>query len=230
MQKLKDIQHDKSVLVIGGGVGGIRAALDLAESRRNVVLIDKSYSIGGLMTQLDRTFPTNNCDLCTVSPHLSENTRQIHLELSPMTQLEELTGEAGNFKATLVTEPRYIDMDKCTACGECYKQFPEAVRFTPGLDPRAPTCMRYPHATPYAFSIDMEKVSDIAALQKVCKANAILPDDTQKRTTIDAGAVVLSIGAELFDPAALDNYGGGRFDNVVTGLEYEQIMSASGPF
>jgi heterodisulfide reductase subunit A len=230
MQKLKDIQHDKSVLVIGGGVGGIRAALDLAESRRNVVLIDKSYAIGGLMTQLDRTFPTNNCDLCTVSPHLSENTRQIHLELSPMTQLEELTGEAGNFKATLVTEPRYIDMDKCTACGECYKQFPEAVRFTPGLDPRAPTCMRYPHATPYAFSIDMEKVSDISALQKVCKANAILPDDTQKRTTVDAGAVVLSIGAELFNPAVLDNYGSGQFDNVVTGLEYEQIMSASGPF
>ncbi|WP_300463626.1 FAD-dependent oxidoreductase [Desulfobacula sp.] len=230
MQKLKDIQQDKSVLVIGGGVGGIRAALDLAESRRNVVLIDKSYAIGGLMTQLDRTFPTNNCDLCTVSPHLSENTRQIHLELSPMTQLESLTGEAGDFKATLVTEPRYIDMDKCTACGECYKQFPEAVRFTPGLDPRAPTCMRYPHATPYAFSIDMEKVSDIAALQKVCKADAILPEDTQKRTTVDAGAVVLSIGAELFDPAALDNYGGGRFDNVVTGLEYERIMSASGPF
>jgi len=162
MQKLKDNQHNesngRSVLVIGGGVGGIRAALDLAESRRNVILIDKSYSIGGLMTQLDRTFPTNNCDLCTVSPHLSETTRQIHLDLQPMTQLEQLTGEAGNFKATLVTEPRYIDIDKCTACGECHKYFPEAVRFTPGLDPRAPTCMRYPQATPYAFSIDMEKV------------------------------------------------------------------------
>ena len=76
-----DKSKDKSVLVIGGGVGGIRAALDLAESRRNVILIDKSYSIGGLMTQLDRTFPTNNCDLCTVSPHLSETTRQLHLDL-----------------------------------------------------------------------------------------------------------------------------------------------------
>lgn len=230
MQKLKNIQHDKSVLVIGGGVGGIRAALDLAESRRNVVLIDKSYSIGGLMTQLDRTFPTNNCDLCTVSPHLSENTRQIHLDLQPMTRLEELTGEAGNFKATLVTEPRYIDMDKCTACGECRKHYPEAVRFTPGLDPRAPTCMRYPQATPYAYSIDMDKITDVTALQKICKADAIIPDDTQKTTTIDAASVVLSVGAELFDPSVLDNFGGGRFDNVVTGLEYERIMSASGPF
>ncbi|WP_299978100.1 FAD-dependent oxidoreductase [Desulfobacula sp.] len=234
MQKLKNIQHDKSndrsVLVIGGGVGGIRAALDLAESRRNVILIDKSYSIGGLMTQLDRTFPTNNCDLCTVSPHLSENTRQIHLDLQPMTQLEELTGEAGNFTATLVTEPRYIDINKCTACGECHKYFPEAVRFTPGLDPRAPTCMRYPQATPYAFSIDMEKVTDIKALQKACKADAIIPDDVQKKTTVEAASVILSVGAKLFDPAVLDNFGGGLFDNVVTGLEYERIMSASGPF
>ncbi|MCK5542504.1 MAG: CoB--CoM heterodisulfide reductase iron-sulfur subunit A family protein [Desulfobacterales bacterium] len=222
--------NNKSVLVIGGGVGGIRAALDLAESSRNVILIDKSYSIGGLMTQLDRTFPTNNCDLCTVSPHLSENTRQIHLDIQPMTQLEQLTGEAGNFMATLVTEPRYIDMDKCTACGECYKQFPEAVRFTPGLDPRAPTCMRYPQATPYAFSIDMEKVIDIKALQKVCKAGAIIPHDTQKKTTVEAASVVLSAGAQLFDPTVLDNFGSGQFDNVVTGLEYERIMSASGPF
>ena len=234
MQKLKDIQNNtsngRSVLVIGGGVGGIRAALDLAESRRDVVLIDKSYSIGGLMTQLDRTFPTNNCDLCTISPHLSEDTRQIHLDLKPMTQLEELTGEAGNFIATLVTEPRYIDMDKCTACGECYKHFPKAVRFTPGLDPRAPTCMRYPQAIPYSFSIDMEKITDIKALQKVCKADAILPDDTQKKTMIEAASIVLSTGADLFDPSVLDNFGSGQFDNVVTGLEYERIMSASGPF
>ena len=119
------------MLVIGGGVGGIRAALDLAESRRDVTLIDKSYSIGGLMTQLDRTFPTNNCDLCTVSPHLSAGARERHLDIKPMTRLESLTGEAGDFSATLVSQPRYIDMDKCTACGECYKKFPEAVRFTP---------------------------------------------------------------------------------------------------
>jgi len=234
MQKLKEVQdnltNDKSVLVIGGGVGGIRAALDLAESRRNVTLIDKSYSIGGLMTQLDRTFPTNNCDLCTVSPHLSETTRQIHLNLQPMTQLEKLTGEAGNFKAELVTEPRYIDIEKCTACGECYKQFPEAVRFTPGLDPRAPTCMRYPQATPHAFSVDIDKVKDIKALQKICKADAILPNDTQKKTVVDVASVVLSVGGQLFDPDVLDNFGGGTFDNIVTGLEYERIMSATGPF
>ncbi|MCG8565208.1 MAG: FAD-dependent oxidoreductase, partial [Desulfobacterales bacterium] len=218
------------MLVIGGGVGGIRAALDLAESRRDVTLIDKSYSIGGLMTQLDRTFPTNNCDLCTVSPHLSEGARERHLEIKPMTRLDKLTGEAGNFSATLVTQPRYIDMDKCTACGECYKKFPEAVRFTPGLDPRAPTCMRYPQATPYAYSIDMDKVEDVAKLQGVCKAGAILAEDKETEETVDAASVVLAIGAELFDPTALDYLGNGQFANAMSGLEYERIMSASGPF
>ena len=224
------LSADRRVLVIGGGVGGIRAALDLAESRRNVLLIDKSYAIGGLMTQLDRTFPTNNCDLCTVSPYLSQGGREKHLEIRPMTRLTGLDGEAGAFSATLMTEPRYIDTDKCTACGECAKQFPDAVRFTPGLDARAPTCMRYPQATPFAFSIDMSKIDDVEALKKVCKADAIVPDDTPKQTVMDVASVVLSVGADLFDPNVLENFGGGRFDNVVTGLEYERIMSASGPF
>jgi heterodisulfide reductase subunit A2 len=98
MEERNDIANEPSahpkVLVIGGGVGGIRAALDLAESRRNVVLIDKAYAIGGLMTQLDRTFPTNNCDLCTVSPDLSESGRQHRMELMPMTTLVDIQGEA----------------------------------------------------------------------------------------------------------------------------------------
>lgn len=149
-----NLSADRRVLVIGGGVGGIRAALDLAESRRNVLLIDKSYAIGGLMTQLDRTFPTNNCDLCTVSPYLSQGGREKYLEIKPMTRLIRLDGEAGAFSATLTTQPRYIDTEKCTACGECAKQFPEAVRFTPGLDPRArPVCaIPRPHRSPFPLT------------------------------------------------------------------------------
>nr|WP_319493147.1 FAD-dependent oxidoreductase [uncultured Desulfobacter sp.] len=228
MQKIK--QDEKRVLVIGGGVGGIKAALDLSESRKKVLLIDSDYAIGGLMTQLDRTFPTNNCDLCTVSPHLSATTREKFLEVSTMTELTSLSGEAGDFTATLKTAPRFIDIEKCTACGECLKKFPEAVRFTPGLDPRAPTCMRYPQATPYAYSIDMEKVNDVEALKAVCKAGAIVPDDTEQEVQIKAASVVLSVGAEMFDSSVMDNFGSGKFDNVVPGLEYERIMSASGPF
>ncbi len=231
MQKInEESSGDNKVLVIGGGVGGIRAALDLAESRKEVMLIDANYAIGGLMTQLDRTFPTNNCDLCTVSPHLSASAREQFLKVRPMTTLEGLEGEAGNFTATVKTAPRYIDIDKCTGCGDCLKEFPEAVRFTPGLDPRAPTCMRYPQATPFAFSIDMDKIDDVDRLKSVCKAKAILPEDKETTQKVNIGSVVLTVGAELFNPDVLDNYGAGQYDNVVTGLDYERIMSASGPF
>ncbi|MFO7560481.1 MAG: FAD-dependent oxidoreductase [Desulfobacterales bacterium] len=229
MENQKPNQKNNKLLIIGGGVGGIRAALDLAEAGRDVVLIDRSVSIGGLMTQLDRTFPTNNCDLCTLSPNLSENGRQHHIELLTMTELTKLEGEVGNFKVTLTTHPRYIDLEKCTACGDCYEQFKECVRFQPGLDHRAPTCMRYPQATPQAYSIDMDKCNNIDGLLKVCKSGAIVPDDTERIKTIEVGAIVLATGAELFDPSVLDNFGGGTYPNVITGLEYERIMSASGP-
>ncbi len=218
-----------TVLVIGGGVGGIKAAMDLAEGRKDVLLIDKAAAIGGLMTQLDRTFPTNNCDLCTISPHLSAGARQEHIELMPLTQLTGVSGTAGNFSVTLTSTPRYIDLEKCTACGECHKKYPECVSFYPGLDHRAPTCMRYPQATPQAFSIDMAACKDVEGLVKACPAGAINPDDTEKQSTRQVGAIILSTGAELFDPGKLDHFGHGRYPNVVTGLEYERIMSASGP-
>jgi heterodisulfide reductase subunit A len=229
MEERKIIQANNRALVVGGGVGGIKAALDLAEAGRDVILIDKAPSIGGLMTQLDRTFPTNNCDLCTLSPHLAESGRQLHIELLPLTQLINVEGEAGDFKVTLGTHPRFIDLRKCTACGDCFKEFPECVRFDPGLDHRAPTCMRYPRATPYAYSIEIGKCSNIAQLVEVCRAGAILAEDSEKTLEFQVGSIVLATGASVFDPGGLDGYGYGGCPNVLTGLEYEQILSASGP-
>ncbi len=229
MSEPKKFQSSNKVLVVGGGMGGIRAALDLAETGRDVVLIDKDFAIGGLMTQLDRTFPTNNCDLCTLSPHLSESGRKLHIQLMTMTQLSGLTGEAGHFKAALTTQPRYIDLEKCTGCGECARKFPESVRFTPGLDHRAPTCMRYPQGTPYAYSIIKNERTDFEGLVGICPAGAILPDDAEKVQEIDIGAIILAPGADVFNPQVLDTYGYGVNPNVVTSLEYERILSASGP-
>ena len=217
------------VLVIGGGVGGIKAALDLAEAGKSVVLIDKAPSIGGLMTRLDRTFPTNNCDMCTLSPHLAESGRDLDIDIRPLTELSGCEGEAGAFTVSLTSKPRYIDLDRCSACGECFKQYPECVSFSPGLDPRAPTCMRYPQATPAAYSIDMDKCKDREALAKVCPDGAILTEDCVKTESIEVGAVIAAPGADLLDPGSLRTYGYGFFSNVVTGLEYERIMSASGP-
>ncbi len=229
MKTADPFQTSNRVLVIGGGVGGIRTALDLAEAQKHVVLIDRANAIGGLMTLLDRTFPTNNCDLCTISPTLSESSRSQYIELMPLTQVTRLSGEEGNFSAQLTTAPRYIDLSRCTACGECHKQFPECVNFNPGLDHRAPTCMRYPQATPQAFSIDMSRCSDPKALAACCPAHAIVLDDRQTQSEFQIGAVVMAPGASVFDPAAIDSFSYGRDPDVITSLEYERIMSASGP-
>ncbi|MBW2676892.1 MAG: CoB--CoM heterodisulfide reductase iron-sulfur subunit A family protein [Deltaproteobacteria bacterium] len=230
MMKNQDtMSSHKKILVVGGGIGGIRAAMDLAESGRDVVLIDKSISIGGLMTQLDRTFPTNNCDLCTISPRLSEGGRQERIELMTMTEVKTVSGEKGNFTVTLSQAPRYIDLDRCTACGDCYKAFPECVTFSPGLDHRAPTCMRYPQAIPQAYAIDMQKCQDVEALENICKAGAILPQQELKMTELDVGAVILCPGAAIFDPSGLDHFEYEKNPDVVTSLEYERILSASGP-
>ena len=228
---MQNIQHQQSdkVLVIGGGMGGIRTALDLAESEKKVILVDKAYAIGGLMTQLDRTFPTNNCDLCTLSPNLSEGSRQEYIELLTMTSVKDVKGQKGNFTVQLETAPRYINLDKCTACGECHKKYPECVRFTPGLDHRAPTCMRYPQATPQAFSIDLAKCTDVEGLMRSCPAGAINPDDMGRKREVHCGAIVFSPGGALFDPSHLDYLGYASQPDVVTSLEYERILSASGP-
>ena len=230
MQKSKKNQnHNNKVLVVGGGLGGIRTALDLAEAKKDVILIDKDYTVGGLMTQLDRTFPTNNCDLCTIAPHLSESNREDHIELLTMTTVSNLSGEKGNFSVTLTSKPRYINLEKCTACGECFANFPECVRFNPGLDHRAPTCMRYPQATPQAYSIDLEHCDDVQALVKICPAGAINLDDMPINRQVQCASIVLSPGASVFDPSHLDYLGYKNLPDVVTSLEYERILSASGP-
>ncbi len=227
--KANSPSHQHSVLIIGGGIGGIKAALDLSEARKDAILIDKAPAIGGILTQLDRTFPTNNCDICTLSPNLSAGARQKHIDLLPLTQLTGVEGQAGNFTVTLTTAPRYIDTEKCTACGLCLEKFPKYIRFAPGLDHRAPTCMRYPKVTPYAFSVKMDQCDDIEALESICPAKAIVRGDEIKIEKRQVGAIIVAVGADLFSPEGLDNYGYGSLPNVVTSLDYERLMSASGP-
>ncbi len=225
----KQTEPCSDILVVGAGIGGLKAAMDLSEAGRRVMLIDQAFSIGGLMARLDRTFPTNNCDLCTLSPQLSETGRRHHIELMSGTQLSAVQGEAGRFSASLTIAPRFIDLNRCTACGECYKRFPQWVRFTPGLDHRAPTCMRYPQATPYAFSVYPEASAHLEELARVCPAGAFLPQDRVRIENRMFGAIILALGAELFAPARLDYLSRGLTPDVLTGLEYERILSAAGP-
>jgi heterodisulfide reductase subunit A len=223
------MQTSSDILVVGAGIGGLKAAMDLSEAGRRVVLIDAAFSIGGLMARLDRTFPTNNCDLCTLSPQLSETGRRRHIELMPGTRLAAVDGEAGRFSVALTVSPRYIDLSRCTACGACHARYPQWVRFTPGLDHRAPTCMRYPQATPYAFSVYPEAAAHIEELARVCPAGAFRADDGERTETRPFGAIILAAGAGLFAPERLDHFARGLSHDVLTGLEYERILSASGP-
>ncbi|NIR13659.1 MAG: CoB--CoM heterodisulfide reductase iron-sulfur subunit A family protein, partial [Desulfobacterales bacterium] len=113
-----------AVMVVGAGIAGIQASLDLADSGYLVYLVEKNSAIGGAMSQLDKTFPTNDCSMCIISPKLVECGRHLNIDLLTTTEIKEVTGEAGNFKVTVRERPRYIDLDKCTACGECEKVCP----------------------------------------------------------------------------------------------------------
>jgi len=145
-----------SVMVVGAGIAGIQASLDLADSGYLVYLVEKKSAIGGVMAQLDKTFPTNDCSMCIISPKLVECGRHLNIDLLTMTEIEEVTGGPGNFQVKLLESPRYIDMAKCTACGECAKVCPIDVPnlFDESLRDRKAAFKLYPQAMPSAFAID----------------------------------------------------------------------------
>ena len=231
MPQNEALAQSDAVLVIGGGIAGIKASLDLAETGRKVYIIDQSPALGGFLPLLDRQFPTNDCQICYLSPELAQCGHELDIEVLPLTTLTGIEGQAGGFTAGLKTEPRFIDTDLCTACGECLKAAPEgAVSFTPGLDHRAPTCMRYPQSVPSAYAIHPEKMGDDTSWTDCCEPGAIKLDQKTREYSVEVGSVILATGAELFDPTSMQEYYGyGKFEDVVTSLEFERILSASGP-
>ncbi|MDR3568408.1 MAG: FAD-dependent oxidoreductase [Syntrophobacteraceae bacterium] len=221
-----------SVLVVGAGVAGMQASLDLANSGYYVHLADKSPTIGGIMAQLDKTFPTNDCAMCIISPKLVEVGRHLNINILCNSEVQSLEGEAGNFTATLKTHPRYIDLASCTACGQCRSVCPVTAvnEFNQKLDLREAAYMRYPQAIPGGFAIDRGICIGCGMCEKVCLAGAVHYDDQPRMTEIEVGAVILAPGNEVFDPSGLDTLNYAKFPNVVTSIEFERILSASGPY
>ncbi len=158
-----------SVMVVGAGIAGIQASLDLADSGHLVYLVDKNTAIGGTMAQLDKTFPTNDCSMCIISPKLVEAGRHLNVELLTSGDIESVEGEAGDFTVTLTQHPRYIDLEKCTACGECGKVCPVDLpnRFDENLQDRKAAFKLYPQAMPSAWAIEK---TDTAPCRLTCPA------------------------------------------------------------
>lgn len=221
-----------SVLVIGGGIGGIQAALDLADSGFRVYLIEKDGAVGGAMAGLDKTFPTNDCSMCILSPKLVECGRHMNIEVIVNAELKALEGEPGAFTAVIGQEPRFISMEKCTGCGECAAKCPVQLPdpFNSGFSGKKAVSRLYEQAYPPSYAIDGSVCRKCGLCVRVCAARAIDFDQKPRTLRIPVGAVIASPGYQVFDPTPMANFGYGRFPNVLTGRDFERILSASGPY
>ena len=139
-----------AIMVVGGGIAGMQASLDLADSGYYVYLVEESSSIGGHMAQLDKTFPTNDCSMCIISPKLVEVSKHLNIEIIPNSKIKKIDGEAGNFKVTLNMSPRFVDLEKCNACGDCIEKCPVHLlsEFDEGLGLQTAIHKRYPRPSP----------------------------------------------------------------------------------
>jgi len=165
----KEPEKVGAVLVIGGGIAGIQASLDLAESGQKVYLLETSPAIGGNMARLDKTFPTNDCSMCILSPKIVECGRHLNIETITWADLEDVSGSVGNFKIKVRKRARYVDLEKCTGCGECVEMCPVTVasEFEGGIGQRKAIFRPYPQAYPNAFVIDKGR---IAPCRNTCPA------------------------------------------------------------
>ena len=223
------------VVVVGGGISGIQAALDLATTGYKVFLVDKAPTIGGKMAQLDKTFPTNDCSMCIESPKFIECDRHPNIEILTYTEVADVEGEAGDFTVTLNKKPRYIIEDKCTGCTVCAEYCPVHVpdQFNQELSTNKAIHIFFSQAVPLVPYIDESchflKDKKCSICVSVCKNNAIDLHQKPEKRVIKVGAIVLSPGYDVFHPEARGDYGYGKYKNVVTSLDFERLLCATGP-
>ncbi|MBA7613508.1 Ferredoxin-type protein NapF [subsurface metagenome] len=235
-RRLNDKTMHKRVLVVGGGIAGIQASLDLAEMNIEVYLIEKGPSIGGRMAQLDKTFPTNDCAMCILSPKLVEAGAHPYIKIITNAELESITGQAPNFEATIIKKPRYINEEKCTGCGICVSKCPVKIpdEYNKGLSKTKCIHIPFPQAVPAIPIINKEycvylKRGKCRKCEESCEMKAIDFNQKEEIIKINVGSVILALGSEEFDATLKDEYGYKTFPNVMTSIEFERILSASGP-
>lgn len=227
----------KTALVIGGGIAGIQASLDIANSGHKVVLIEKDPSIGGHMSQLSETFPTLDCSQCILTPRMVEVAQHPNITLMTYSELEKLDGFIGNFKATIRKKAKSIDEKLCTGCGLCTTKCPTKKipsEFNAGLGFRTAIYVPFPQAVPNKPVIDKENCryyqqGKCKVCEKVCPAGAIRFNQEDELIEIEVGAVVVATGFNVMEPSEFPEYGYGKYKDVITGLQFERLASASGP-
>ncbi len=225
-----------AVMVVGAGIAGIQTALDLANLGFKVYLVEREPAIGGKMAQLDKTFPTNDCSMCILSPKLIECERNTNIEIITLAEVKEIAGNPGRFKVTLLKKPRYVDEELCTNCGQCtpYCPLPVLDTYNESLSEVRNLHIHFPQAIPAVPYIDRTKclflTMDVCHIcTSACQRKAIDLTQKEQLLELDVGAVILALGFETFDPHLKPEYGYGRYANVITSLEYERILSAGGP-
>jgi heterodisulfide reductase subunit A len=226
-----------AVLVVGGGIGGIQASLDLAESGYKVYLVESSPAIGGVMAQLDKTFPTNDCSMCILSPKLVECGRHRNIELLTYSDLAGIEGEPGRFKFSVRKRARSVNEGLCTGCGICQEKCPWKTdsEFEVAIGKRKAIYIPYSQAVPNIPVIDRElcvyfRKGTCRACEKFCPSHAIDFEQQDEIVELEAGSIILAPGFDKFEAGLKPEYGYGRFPNVVTSIQFERILCASGPF
>ncbi|HOK54076.1 MAG TPA: CoB--CoM heterodisulfide reductase iron-sulfur subunit A family protein, partial [Armatimonadota bacterium] len=226
----KEIPLTKKAMVIGGGVAGIRAALDIADAGYKVVLVEKTPSIGGRMAQYDKTFPTLDCAACILTPMMVDCASHPNIEIMTYSEVEEVSGYVGNFKVKVRKRAKSVDASKCTGCGVCYekcvvKGLPNP--FDEGLGTRRAIYVPFPQAVPNIPVIDRENCRQFTkgkcgVCEKMCPAGAIRYDQEDEIVTEDVGAIVVATGFDLWDYSKLGEYGYGKYPDVISGIQFER--------
>jgi heterodisulfide reductase subunit A len=231
-----EVSINPNTLVVGGGIAGIQAALDIANAGYKVYLVEREPSIGGHMIQLDKTFPTLDCSACILTPKMSDAGSHPNIELLTYSEVERVSGYIGNFKVSIRKKARYVDEDKCTGCGVCQTKCPWKVdsEFDAGLGKRKAIYTPFPQAVPNTPVIDKEHCvyflkGTCKACQKFCAPGAIDFEQKDRLLELEVGSIILATGYDAFDPSVITQYGYKRYDNVITGLEFERLSNAAGP-
>ncbi len=238
MKKLEEIL--KGALIIGGGIAGIQAALDLANMGIHVDVVEKKPCIGGRMAQLDKTFPTNDCSICILAPKLSEFYRHPNITLYSYAEVQKIGGTANNFTVDVLKKARYVKEDECINCGLCVEKCPMRVEdeFDRELRKRRAIYLYYLQGVPAVMTIDKDKClwftkNACRICEKTCERNAIDFEQVDQKVKLEnVGSIIVATGYNLIEDIekeALFNYGYGKFRNVVSALEFERLECASGP-